>query len=174
MASTTVEASAAHMVAVLCMQVVREDPELIARLQELARTTKVPFDADKLSADVIELAEMGVTVVGQRLLTGRTRVAEFELPIPQVSNGTARAAGALAVGSFTTEFVHSSPDGLKAFAAWMTGKYPEMTAKLDISGDTIEEADQMLTLMAHVAGQLADGEGGDDDKPGEAGDAVHV
>lgn len=166
-----VENSTAHMVAVLCMQLVREDPELIRRLQELGRKTGVPFDAGKLDEKALEMAEAGVTVVGQQLVRRRGAIRAFELPIPQIGPGsTAHAAGALAVGSFTTEYVHSVPGRVDAFASWMREHYPAVTDELNIGQDTIEDADSMLTLMAHVAGRIADVEGETDDKQGDAGD----
>ena len=166
-----IENSTAHMIAVLCMQLVREDETLIAAVQQLARKTEVPFDPDKLDATALELAEAGVTVVGQQLIRRRGAIRAFELPIPQFGPGsTAHAAGAMAVGSFTTEYVHSVPGRVDAFASWMREHYPAVTDELNIGQSTIEDADSMLTLMAHVAGRIADGEGETDDKQGDAGD----
>lgn len=153
--------STAHMVAVLCMQLVREDPELVKRLQALAREQKAPFKADKLNEFAIEMAETGMTLMGQRLLQGRAMTA-FELPVPRIENGLERTAGALAVGSFTTEFVHSHPERLRLFDEWMQKEHPDATAGADITQGAIEDADHMLTLMAHVSNHLLDAEVGDD------------
>lgn len=161
-------ASVAHMIAVLCMQMVREDPGLIVRLQELAVKQEVPFEADKLDAGVIELAEGGVTMIGQRLLRGSPSMFAFDLPIPRIERGLERSAGALAVGSFTTEYIHTSAARFAAFSKWMTAKHPSAVEGTSIVRDAIEDADTMLTLMAHVANQISDS-GALEDEP----EAVH-
>jgi hypothetical protein len=148
-------ASIAHMIAVLCMEAVRTDPEMITRLQKLARDSKAPFDADHLDADVIELAEQAVTLVGSQLIKPKP-VAEFDIPVPRVEDGLERSAGALAVGSFTTEFVHSDEERLAAFSDWMEEAHPQALAGAEVEKSAIQDADQMLTLMAHVSGHLLD------------------
>lgn len=167
----SVQASTAHMIAVLCMQLVREDETLIAALQQIAHKAEVPFDADKISATVIELSEMAVTEVGARLLRHHGALTEFQVTVPRVEGGEMRSAAALAVGSFTTEWAHSDPERFAAFAEWMHAHHKEATEGKDIKRSSIEDADQMLTLMAHISTALIEGLAGDDDKPGKAGDS---
>jgi hypothetical protein len=165
---SNVGASTAHMIAVLCMQVVREDPGLMVRLQELAKTTGAPFEADHLTADVVELAEGGVTMVGQSLLTRRQAIlGEIDIPVPRIERGLERSAGALAVGSFTTEYIHTSLRRLEAFDKWMHAHHPTAIEGAELTKGAIEDADTMLTLMAHVAGHLTGQD--EDDEP----EAVH-
>jgi hypothetical protein len=149
-------ASIAHMIAVLCMEAVRTDPEMITRLQKLARDSKAPFDAGHLDADVIELAEQAVTLVGSQLIKQQRPLAELDIPVPRVEGGLERSAGALAVGSFTTEFVHSDKERLAAFSDWMEQEHPQALEGTEIERSAIEDADQMLTLMAHVSNHLLD------------------
>lgn len=150
-------ASTAHMIAVLCMQLVREDETLIAAVQQVARKAEVPFDADKISETVIEMSEAAVTAVGQRLLRHEGPVSEFSLVVPRVEGGEVRSAAALAIGSFTTEYVHSDPERFAAFGEWMMTDHPG-AAEGDIERGSIEDADQMLTLMAHVSTALVEGQ----------------
>jgi hypothetical protein len=148
-------ASTAHMVAVLCMQLVREDPGLIVRLQELVKQDKAPIEADKLNAVVIEMAEMAVTMVGQRLLHHQGPLAEFHIPVPQVEDALKRSAGALAVGSFTTEFVHSDTDRLEAFSNWLNSEHPDVIeGSTEVERGAIEDADYLLTMMAGVTSRM--------------------
>lgn len=148
-------ASTAHMIAVLCMQLVKEDETLIAAVQQLGHKAGVPFDADKISAMVIEMSEAAVTIVGQRLLKHEGPVSEFEIPVPQVEDGLERSAGALAVGSMTTEFVHSDAERFAAFVEWLNARHPGSVEKgAEVKRATVEDADQMLTLMAHVTSEL--------------------
>lgn len=151
----TVSASTAHMIAVIAMQVIREDPGLLERLRETAKRAEVPFDADKLNEMVVEMAEAAVTIVGQRLLQHEGALAEFRVLLPQIgSDGEIRSAAAFAVGSFTTEFVHSDPERFAAFGEWMLTDHPSGARGREITRGSIEDADQMLTLMAHVAGKI--------------------
>lgn len=166
----SVQASTAHMIAVLAIQLIREDETLIAALQQLAHKADVPFDADKISATVLELCEMAVTEVGSRLLRHHGALTEFQVVVPRVEGGEYRSAAALSVGSFTTEWVHSDPERFAAFAEWMGAEHRSATGGSEIKRDSIEDADQMLTLMAHVSTALIEAqERDDDDKPGEAG-----
>lgn len=166
-----VQASTAHMIAVLAIQLIREDETLIAALQQVAHKAEVPFDADRINATVLELCEMAVTEVGARLLRHHGALSEFSVTVPRVEGGEMRSAAALAVGSFTTEWVHSDPERFAAFGEWMHAEHKDATEGREIKRGSIEDADQMLTLMAHVSTALLDRERGDNDKPGEAGDS---
>lgn len=150
-------ASKAHMIAVMALGMIRQDDELMERLRKYAAADDAPFDADKLSALVVEMAEMALTIIGAKLLEHDGPVDDFRVVVPHTAEngGYERSAGALAVGSFTTEFVHSNPEWLEAFATWMRGEHADAVEDREISKDAIEDADHVLTLMAHVSGHLA-------------------
>jgi hypothetical protein len=152
------QASTAHMIAVLAMQLIREDPVLIVQLQKLAKTAEVPFDASRIDATVIELSEAAVTEVGARLLRHSGALSEFQLVVPRIDGGEMRSAAALAIGSFTTEYVHNDPERFAAFAEWMHASHKDATEGKEISRGSIEDADQILTLMAHVSTALVERE----------------
>ena len=78
--------------------------------------------------------------------------------VPRVEGGEMRSAAALSVGSFTTEFVHSDPERFAAFGEWMHAEHKDATEGKEIKRGSIEDADQMLTLMAHVSSAIIEGE----------------
>jgi hypothetical protein len=153
-------ASTAHMIAVIALQMIREDPELVTRLQETARKARTPFNPDRVDEKALEMSEMALTIIGQKLLRHQGPLATFQVVVPHTVNdeGLAQSAGALAVGSFTTEFVHSDPDEFEAFSAWMADKHPGSVDPREIKRSAIEGADQLLTLMAHAANVVAEAE----------------
>lgn len=151
-------ASTAHMIAVIALQMIREDPVLVVQLQQAARKAKTPFNPDRVDAKALEMSEMALTIIGQKLLRHQGPLATFQVVIPHTGedDGLEQSAGALAVGSFTTEYVHSDPERFAAFAGWMSDTHPGAVEPREIKRSAIEGADQLLTLMAHAANVMAD------------------
>jgi hypothetical protein len=112
------------MIAVIALQMIREDPVLVVQLQQAARKAKTPFNPDRVDAKALEMSEMALTIIGQKLLRHQGPLATFQVVIPHTpdDDGLEQSAGALAVGSFTTEWVHSDPERFAAFAGWMSSR----------------------------------------------------
>jgi hypothetical protein len=147
-------ASTAHVIAVVALQMIREDPALLERLKKHAATEKVPFRTEKLNSTVLEMSEMALTEIGARLARHDGPVDEFDVAIPRDGDNYERSAGALAVASFTTEYVHADTEVLRLFNEWLHHEHPEAVTDV-ISRETIQDADHVITLMAHVTDRLA-------------------
>ncbi len=169
--------AAALMMASLCISVVKDDPELVKRLRKLTRKSGAPFDDRQVSETALAMINLAVTSMalraaegggfGQRA-QGRHEHRHREtvvVPVPHMEDGAAKSAGALAAGSFAVEYLHAVPGVLEAFNAWMDETHPGGKNHVATT-DELKGADQVLTMMAHVAGKLADGK--PEEVPGDA------
>ncbi len=96
-----------------------------------------------------------VSTIGQARHEHRHRETVV-VPVPHMEDGAAKSAGALAAGSFAVEYLHAVPGVLEAFNAWMDEVHPGGKNHVATTAE-LKGADQVLTMMAHVAGKLADG-----------------
>jgi hypothetical protein len=165
----------ALMMASLCVSVVKADPELIKRLRKLAKKTGAPVeDTNAINEVALSLIDLAITAMALRAAEGggqgddamrsqgrhashQHRVSSVVIPVPHMEDGAAKSAGALAIGSFAVEYLHKVPGVREAFSAWMDEAHPGATnGKRNTEPGTLKEADETLTIMAHVAGQIAD------------------
>jgi len=172
----------ALMMASLCINVVKDDPELVKRLRKLARKTGAPVDNGQVNETALTLIDFAVTAMALRAAKGdgygeraagrhELRYETVVIPVPHMEDGAAKSATALAVASFAVEYLHAVPGVRGAFTAWLDEAHPGTGGPVKATQDQLEDADQVLTMMAHVAGKLADGKL--EEVPGDAGPHAH-
>jgi hypothetical protein len=167
--------ASALVIASICISLTGQDPELIERAKAYATEHQAPVPPGGISERSLELADLAVMTMARRALEGKGQAASvlgqvaeamkghqhshplqaMVVPIPDVADGAAQSAGALALGSFLAEFAHKNPDIADRFRAWMDETRPDMKASEYVTHERIEGTDQLLTLMAHLADQVA-------------------
>ena len=155
----TAGASIAHMVAVAALRMIEEDPELIGRLQEQVRKEDLSrvIKPESLDESTLSMIELAVSTVGKNLLEFDGPVDEFSILVPRGEGHSLwHSAGAMAVGSFATEYIRTDPERCKAFGTWMAETKEQPDAQEMCTPDRLEAADDLLTLMAHAAGHMVE------------------
>ena len=162
----------ALMMASLCISVVKSDPENVKKLRKLAKKTGAPVDNGQVNETALTLIDLAITAMALRAAEGGGqgdqavrsqgrhaghRVETVVVPVPKMADGAMKSAGALSIASFAVEYLHSVPGVREAFTAWMDEAHPGTEGKSRDTGvSTLKEADETLTIMAHVAGRVAD------------------
>lgn len=188
MSTRTDRAEASALVlASICINLVMKDASLRERAGAYAAENQAPVPPSGITEDSLGLADLAVMQMARRALAGKghaasalERVAEaiqahqahhnhpiqaMVVPIPNMADGASQSAGALALGSFLAEFAHKNPEIAEKFRAWMDEVRPDMEAGKYVTQDRIEGADQLLTMMAHLADQVAQREEAEGKRP---------
>jgi hypothetical protein len=162
----------ALVLASMCISIISADPELIAKVKAYADDQDSPVKGAAITGFSLELADVAIMMMAKRAIAGRGHAAEamatheghehqtMVIPVPNLDEGAAQSAGALALGSFAVEFLHKNADILTAFRRWLDENRPDIQAGEYVTQERVEAADQMLTMMAHMADQVAQREGG--------------
>ena len=160
-------------VAITALDMIEADEELIKRLRDYATEQQgTPFKAGEVNSLILNVVGAELREVAMEALTGEDDEDEpaqqpqvgprgLFIPIPRAEGAARESAYALGIASFTTEFVHAADGVLDQFIAWMDAVHPGKAGDpIDITRQQVEQADQTLTTMAHVADHIADREAG--------------
>ena len=178
--------ASALVLASICISLVGQDEDLRERARAYAAEHQAPVPPSGISEQSLELADLAVMQMARHALAGKGRASQLlervaeaiqahashqhpvqamVVPIPDMTDGAAQSAGALALGSFLAEFAHKNPEIADKFRAWMEENRPDMQAGKYVTQDRIEGADQLLTMMAHLADQVAQREESEGQRP---------
>jgi hypothetical protein len=156
----------ANVAAMLAIDMIAEDQDLIKRLSEYAARREAPFDTGDLNAMVLTLLSATLLEEGRRIVSEPEDGYQHELragaviPVPKLEGAARESADALSIASFTTEFVHAAEGVFGQFLAWMGTAHPSATDNGSVVKQSqVERADRMLTTMAHVADHIAEARG---------------
>jgi len=167
--------ASALVVASMCISLIQSDPELIERVRVYAKENGAPLPEQNISEHSLSLTDLAVMTMAKRAMAGKghaasvlERVAEamrgphqtMVIPVPQIDEGAAQSAGALALASFAIEHLHTVPEAADAFRAWLDETRPDVKAGENVTQERLEASDQLLTMMAHMADQIAQHEEG--------------
>lgn len=165
--------------AAVAVSMIRSDPVLIERYRETLAEEKCPLKPEEITEGVLNALYLALTLrAGNDMARGghghplEGILGSVTIPIPRIGDGAAKSAVVLGLGSFLAEYMHDNPAEGARFTHWLNNKHPGTTHR-DFSPAEYRTADQLLTMMAHVSSQIAEGgepDGGGDtvDLPDEA------
>lgn len=157
--------------AAMAISMISRDPELIERYKAELVEQKSPIPPDEVTEGSLRALDLALTMragdevaaTGRRhpLQDLRAELGSFTVPVPRIENGAEQAAMVMGLGGFLAEFMSGHPEAEQQFSAWLRREYPRAAQHKLTPGEYVS-ADNLLTMMAQVCSQIAQGNVGKD------------